>query len=105
MAGPKPEAGGLRRRVTTIRSEAVVSTSSCSQDPRLSPLGNQSINRERKMCRGIDGCQRIEGGGNLQLMKAPPDKLPPSLVKDLAGVDPHTSAPEHLPLILEEVRD
>ena len=33
------------------------------------------------------------------------EKWPPSLVKDLVGVSPHTSAPEHLPLILEEVKD
>ena len=31
VACPKPEAGLLRRRVTTSKSEAMVSTSSCSK--------------------------------------------------------------------------
>lgn len=97
--------GGLRRRVSTNKSEAVIRTSSCSQHLRLSPLGNLSINQERKTCRGIDGCQCVEGGGSLQLIKASPEELPPSPVKDLGGVGPHTSACEHLPLILEEVGD
>ena len=104
MAGPKPEAGGLRSSVPN-KSEAGVSTSSCSWDPRLSPLGNQSVNQERKLCRGIDVCQSVEGGGSLPLIKALHEKLPPSLVKDLGGAGLHTSAAEHLPLMMEEARD
>lgn len=46
------------------------------------------------MGRSVDGCEHVEGGGSLQLIKAPPEKLPPSLVRDLVGIS-----------LLEEVKD
>lgn len=68
MVGPKPESGRLRRRVTS-KSEAGVSTQPCSQAPRPSPLGNQYINQEREMSRGIDMGKSVEDEGSLQLIR------------------------------------
>lgn len=93
---PNQSLGRLKRRVPN-KSEARVSISLFSPAPKLSLLGNWSVNQEREMYRGIDICKCVEKGGSLQLIKVLCDKLLPSLVKDLGGAGLHASAHEPAP--------